>query len=303
MTEQARIFLGLGECMVEFAPTPDGTLRQGFAGDVFNTLWYSAQLLGPGWKVRFQTALGCDALSDELMAFAQDAGIDCSTVPRLQGAMPGLYMIRLNDGERSFLYWRGQSAARRMMEHVDLVAAQMTGADVVYLSGITLAILPKAARAALIALMARARDAGALVVFDPNIRPALWDSAQTMRDTLMQAAAWSSLVLPSFDDDASAFGDTSPAQSADRYHMAGAALVVVKNGASPVLVRSAQGVQSQDTPPLTGLLIDSTAAGDSFNAGFLAEYLRSTDPGAAVRVGQKLAARVVQGRGALVALS
>lgn len=303
MTEQARIFLGLGECMVELAPTPDGALRQGFAGDVFNTLWYSAQVLGPDWKARFLTALGCDALSNELVAFAQDAGIDCSTVTRLRGAVPGLYMIRLNDGERSFLYWRGQSAARRMMEDADLVAAQIMGAAVVYLSGITLAILPQAARATLIALMAQARDAGALVVFDPNIRPSLWDSAQKMRDALMQAAARSSLVLPSFDDDASAFGDISPAQIAERYHIAGAALVVVKNGAAPVLVRSAKGVQSHDTPPLTGPLIDSTAAGDSFNAGFLAEYLRSTDPGLAVRAGQKLAARVVQGRGALVSSS
>lgn len=303
MTDTARIFLGLGECMVELAPTPDGTLRQGFAGDVFNTLWYGTQLLGPGWKVRFQTALGCDALSDELVAFAQGAGIDCSTVPRLQGAMPGLYMIRLSDGERSFLYWRGQSAARRMLEEPARVAVQMTGAAVVYLSGITLAILPPESRAALITQMAQARDAGALVVFDPNIRPALWESAGVMRRALTEAAAAAAVILPSFDDEASAFGDATPAQTAARYYCTGAATIVVKNGPAPVVVQTAQGMQVHDTPPLGRPLIDSTAAGDSFNAGFLADYLRSHDPGKAVRAGQKLAARVVQGRGALVALN
>ncbi|MBE0414642.1 sugar kinase, partial [Yoonia sp.] len=226
MTQEPRIFLGLGECMVELAPTPDGTLQQGFAGDVFNTLWYAAQTLGPGWAVRFQTALGADALSDELVRFAQDAGIDCSTVPRLAGAMPGLYMIRLKDGERSFLYWRGQSAARRMMENAGLVAAQMAGAGVVYLSGITLAILPPDARAALTGMMAQARAGGALIVFDPNIRPALWDSPDIMRRALTDAASAATLVLPSFDDEASAFGDASPAQTAARYHSGGASIVV-----------------------------------------------------------------------------
>ena len=301
MTETPRIFLGLGECMVELAPTPEGALQQGFAGDVFNTLWYCAGALGPGWQVRFQTALGTDALSDEMISFAQAAGIDCSTVPRLPGAMPGLYMIRLTDGERSFLYWRGQSAARRMMEDAGLVAAQMIRADVVYLSGVTLAILPPEARAALIALMKQAREAGTLVVFDLNIRPALWEDAEVMRLALTQAAGAASLVLPSHDDEASAFGDASPEQTAVRYFDAGTPIVVVKNGAAPVVTRTAQGMAHHDTPALNGPLIDSTAAGDSFNAGFLAEYLRSEDIGAAVRAGQRLAARVVQGRGALVA--
>lgn len=302
MTTTPRIFLGLGECMVELAPTPEGTLRQGFAGDVFNTLWYGARTLGPGWQVRFQTALGADLLSDELVAFAQGAGIDCSTVPRLPGAMPGLYMIRLTDGERSFLYWRGQSAARRMMDDTDLVAAEMARAAVIYLSGITLAILPPEARATLVGLMAQARDSGVLVVFDPNIRPALWESVDTMRNVLTQAAGAASLVLPSHDDEASAFGDSSPAQTAARYKNAGSPIVVVKNGPAPVVTQDSQGVlSSHDTPPLAGPLVDSTAAGDSFNAGFLAEFLRSSDIGMAVRAGQKLAAGVVQGRGALVA--
>ncbi|MBE0414832.1 PfkB family carbohydrate kinase, partial [Yoonia sp.] len=74
-------------------------------------------------------------------------------------------------------------------------------------------------------------------------------------------------------------------------------------GPAPVVVKTAQGVQTYDTPPLNGPLIDSTAAGDSFNAGFLAEYLCNRDPGRGVRAGHDLAARVVQGRGALVALT
>jgi 2-dehydro-3-deoxygluconokinase len=303
MAEHTKVFLGLGECMVELSPVSDGSLQQGFAGDVFNTLWYCARALGPEWQVRFHSAFGQDALSQELITFASAAGVDCSAAPRLEGSVPGLYMIRLNAGERSFLYWRGQSAARRMMEDRTLVAAQIGAAQAVYLSGITLAILPPQDRASLIALMEQARAAGALVAFDPNIRPALWENADTMRATLLAAGRVAKIVLPSFDDEAAAFGDASPEAAAARYQAGGADLVVVKNGNAPVLTLSAAGLTEHLTPPLGAEIVDSTAAGDSFNAAFLAEYLRSQSLTDAVRAGQTLAATVIQGRGALVAPS
>lgn len=301
MSHKAHVFLGLGECMVELAPMPDGLLHQGFAGDVFNTLWYAAHLLGPDWRVRFHTALGRDALSDELALFAADAGVDCSAALRLKGAVPGLYMIRLSQGERSFLYWRGQSAARQMMNEPAHVAHQIDAADVVYLSGITLAILPPEGRTVLIALMAKARTKGRFVAFDPNIRPALWEDMDTACSVITKAAAASSLVLPSFDDEASGFGDRTPTETVARYMAAGARMVVVKNGAGAVVTNTSDSVEAYDTPPLSGPIIDSTAAGDAFNAAYLASYIMTLDPARAVRAGQRLAAHVVQGRGALVA--
>lgn len=302
MEERSRIFLGLGECMVEMAPTQDGLFRQGFAGDVFNTLWYAARLLDPVWRVRFHTALGEDDLSRDLGAFAAAAGIDCGAAPRLPGATPGLYMIHLHECERRFTYWRGQSAARRMMEDAALAARQIEAADVVYLSGITLAILPPADRAALVGLCAGARAAGKVVAFDPNIRPALWEDVATMRAAITAAAGTASLVLPSLDDEVAAFGDAGPAETLNRYLAAGAEIVVVKNGAGPVLTATASGDESEEysTPALEGRVVDTTAAGDAFNAAFLAAWLAGGDLAVAVRAGQGVAARTVQGHGALV---
>jgi 2-dehydro-3-deoxygluconokinase len=295
------VFLGIGECMVELAATgAPGSYRQGYAGDVFNTLWYAARCLGPSWKVRFQTALGVDPLSDELAAFAGAAGIDCSEAPRLPGVMPGLYMIRLERGERRFLYWRGQSAARRMMADPAEVERQIDAAQVIYLSGITLAILPAADRATLIAMMGRARAGGRLVAFDPNIRPALWEDAEAMRTTLTEAAGASSVVLPSFDDERAAFADVSPEATISRYRASGCPLVVVKNGPAPVVAGDDIHVQTIPTPQIHGPVIDSTAAGDSFNAAFLSAWLNRKDLAVAVQSGQALAAQVLKGHGALV---
>jgi 2-dehydro-3-deoxygluconokinase len=301
MAATDQVFLGLGECMVELAATgqPE-TYRQGFAGDVFNTLWYAARCLGAGWRVRMHTALGVDQISDELAAFAAGAGVDVADVPRLPGAMPGLYMIRLDRGERRFLYWRGQSAARRMLEDPAHVDRQIAAARVVYLSGITLAILPPGDRARLIDMMAQARTRGQVVAFDPNIRPALWEDAAALGDTLTRAAGAASVVLPSFDDEALAFGDTMPGATVARYHGAGCPLVVVKNGAGPVVTGYQNSICAHSTPALDGALIDSTAAGDSFNAAFLAAWLRSPNLAEAVLAGQALAANVIKGHGALV---
>lgn len=294
-----RTFLGLGECMVELAPEGPGLFRQGFAGDVFNTLWYARRSLGDGWRVEFFTGLGTDRLSEDLAAFAEAAGISCGSAVRMADRTLGLYMIHLAAGERSFSYWRDSSAARRMLAAPEQAAARIAAADVVYLSGITLAILPPADADALIGLAAGARAAGKLVAFDPNIRPRLWDSAERMRAVIARAAAAASVVMPSFEDEAAAFGDASPAATADRYAALGCGHVVVKNGADAVLTLVG-AVRADHAVAPVAEVVDTTAAGDSFNAAYLAEFLRSGDTAAAVRAGQAQAARTISFRGALV---
>jgi len=189
-----------------------------------------------------------------------------------------------------------------MMEDAALAAGQIEAADVVYLSGITLAILPPADRVALVGLCARARAAGKVVAFDPNIRPALWENGETMRAAITTAAGTASLVLPGRYDEVAAFGDEGPVGTLNRYLAAGAGIVVLKNGAGPVLTATAtgDGWEEHATPVLDGPVVDTTAAGDAFNAAFLAAWLADGDLAAAVRAGQGVAARTVQGHGALV---
>ena len=150
-------------------------------------------------------------------------------------------------------------------------------------------------------MIGQARGRGQIVAFDPNIRPALWEDTATLRATLTQAASAASLVLPSFDDESMAFGDTTPQATVARYHAAGCPLVVVKNGSEPVVTGDQTGIHTQATPPIDGPVIDSTAAGDSFNAAFLASWLQGGDLAASVRAGQMLAAKVIKAHGALVA--
>ena len=297
-----RRFVAIGECMVEFAPAKEGEYVVGFAGDTFNTAWYVRQLVARNkMDVTYVSAVGDDDLSRQLTRFVESAGIT-PAFATISGASPGVYMIFLADGERSFQYWRGQSAARQLAR--DLGALEELGpGDMAYFSGITVAILDDAARAALLSALTRASGRGADIVFDPNLRPRLWRSAQDMCDWTTKAARAAGLVLPSFEDEADHFGDRDPEATAQRYLQGGCGLVVVKNGDGPLLVRASDGDGFQYQPEPVAKVVDTTAAGDSFNAAFLVAYLERGRAREAVRAGCSLAAHVIGSRGALVPVS
>lgn len=294
-------FLAVGECMVEFAPLPGNSasdIRYGraFAGDTFNTAWYVKRLLGDDCPVAYHTAIGDDAISDEMLAFMAASGIDTSGIARCSDRTVGLYTISVTDGERSFSYWRSLSAARLLMDHA---IDWKTGDAALYVSGITLAILSQQDREKLIDVMAEARARGQLVAFDPNIRPRLWEDAASMRDTLTAASGKASLVLPSFDDEATHFGDATPQATGERYLKAGAAAAMVKNGAHAGFYQDNREMTFEEMPKEGLEPVDTTGAGDSFNAGFLAAVIEGRTSREAAQRGTSLAARVVLHPGAL----
>lgn len=292
-------FLAVGECMVEMAPTGTGTYAMGFAGDTLNTAWYARKCLPADWSVGYYTAVGRDQVSNQMLDFLNGSGLETSAIQQRDDRTVGLYLIQLKDGERSFAYWRSQSAARCLASDRAHLAAALEGAGLIYFSGITLAILPPEDRAAFLEALRAARQAGARVAFDPNLRPRLWEDLQTMRRVVTEAAGCCDFVMPSFEDELAHFGDKTPDVSADRYLAAGAGMVVVKNGPEEVICAAPQGRQAFQPSPVTGI-VDTTAAGDSFNAAFLAEYLVSANVTASVEAGASLAGKVIRHRGALV---
>lgn len=293
------VLAGIGECMIELSQAGEGLFRKSYAGDVFNTLWYARAALSNSWTTRFVSAVGTDLASDEMLAFMADAGIDCSQMQRLESRRPGLYMIHLDGGERSFSYWRENSAARLLAADRPRLMKAIDDASAVYFSGITLAILSEDDASYLLDCLGTARAAGKIVAFDSNIRPALWGSSSQMRQFMERAAAVSTIALPSYDDERSNIADISREHTVRRYADAGVEIVVLKDGDGDVLICTPQGLFQHPTHQVQKVL-DSTGAGDSFNGAFLACYLQTGDCAQAVVAGQARAATVVQHHGALV---
>jgi 2-dehydro-3-deoxygluconokinase len=230
----------IGEVMIELSSVDcaSNSAQVGVAGDTYNTAVHLARLLkDTDWAVEYVTLLGQDGLSDQIIARMQAEGVSTGLVGRHPDRLPGIYAIELDEkGERSFRYWRTQSAARRLFSDGSPGLTALDGADAVLLSLIALAILPAGVREALIAKLAELRTRGCLVAFDSNYRPALWQDAAEARLVCSQMWCATTIALPSRDDEAKLWpGETVPA-ILDRLAAKGVVEIALKDGAAgPVL--------------------------------------------------------------------
>ncbi len=292
MTESKKLTIAcVGEAMVEL--NVDNRESQiGFAGDTLNTAIYLARELGAAGNVDYVTVLGRDALSDRMAAFIEAEGVGTSRITRHATRLPGIYSIAVDvNGERSFSYWRDQSAARTLFEDS---FAPLAGADVIYLSGITLAILPAERRET---LLEHLRQSEATVVFDSNYRPRLWEDAETARRTIEAAWRATDIALPSLDDEMALFGDADASAVLARLRGYGLSRGALKRGGDGPLAISPVAVAGNFAQAEN--VVDTTAAGDSFNAAYLASILTGASEADALQAGHQLASHVIGIRGAI----
>lgn len=291
-----RRVLAIGECMVELTRTAPRELRLAYAGDAANTAVSLARL--GGLDVRFLTATGDDPLSDELVEFLRTEGV-APLARRFAGASPALYLVSTDAaGERSFTYYRDASPVRRLLDDDEPVEG-FDGADLVYFTAVTLQQLTPRARTRLLSLAGRAREHGARVAFDSNYRPAGWPSAEAARESIAAALAVTDLALPSLDDEKLLHGDRSAREVVDRHRAAGVREIVVKAGPEPV-TSWADGRLAEHPGPRVESPVDTTGAGDAFDAGYLHARLGGEGVAESVAAGRRLAATVLRHRGAIV---
>ncbi len=274
-----------------------GHWELGFGGDTLNTAIHLAR---GGHAVSFMSALGTDPFSADLRARWEAEGLDCGLVLTHSNRQAGLYAISVDpDGERSFTYWRESSAARALFEidGAEIAMQRAARADLLVFSLISLAILPDSGRANLIALAQQVRANGGRVAFDGNYRPRLWSSRQDAVAARDSAIAIADIGLPTFDDEAMLSGAASVSEVTAHWQRLGCREVVVKTGAAGCELPG--GIVC---PPEYGLRpVDTSGAGDAFNAGYLGARMRGTDPAEAARAGHALAGWTLMRRGAIPA--
>lgn len=288
----------VGECMIELRERPDGLLSQGFGGDTLNTAVYLARL---GIPVDYLTALGDDAHSEAMLRAWAAEGIGTDLVAQVPGRLPGLYVIRTDpSGERSFLYWRDSAPVRQLFDLPDTprLLDGLRGASLAYLSGITLSLFPEAARERLFGALADLRAAGGRVAFDTNFRPRGWPDRDAAHRAYARMLALTDVLLASVEDHGLLFGAASAPDDL-RAWAAGVPETVVKLPV-PGCVVLADGQEAHVPPAAVLQPVDTTAAGDSFAAAYLAGRRAGATPVEAARAGHHLAGAVVLHAGAII---
>ena len=288
--------------MIELRHVAATQLELAFGGDTFNTAAYLARVGGTDIRVDYATALGDDPYSEAMRENFRQEGVGTDLVAMLPGRLPGLYAIRVDaTGERSFFYWRREAAARSMLEGAagDRLATALGDRDWIYFSGITLSILSDDSRERLFAILSAARRTGTKVAFDTNFRARGWPDLDTARAVMNRAVTHADLALPTFPDEHALFGDADPDVTIARMAALGVPEIVVKNGRAPIRIRTPAGTRQVECPAVAQV-VDTTAAGDAFNAGYLAARMHAAMPERAAAAGCHLAGIVIGHRGAVI---
>lgn len=298
----------IGECMIELSQR-GSDMSRGFGGDTLNTAVYIARQVSPqALRVDYVTALGKDSFSNEMIAAWHSEALHTDLIQRLDNKLPGLYVIETDpSGERTFWYWRNDAAARFWLDgdRSAEICQRLAHYDYLYLSGISLAILSPQSREKLYVLLANCRANGGKVIFDNNYRPRLWQSREEAQAAYRTMLSFTDIAFLTLDDETLLWGEADCATVIERTRTAGVGEIVIKRGADACVVDTGTGPQLE-IPAVrlpAASIVDTTAAGDSFSAGYLAIRLTGGSAEAAARRGHLTASTVIQHRGAIIPLS
>lgn len=294
-----RIFL-FGECMVELIQSSSQEMHQSFAGDVYNTAVYLKRAFND-IEVGLVTAIGADEMSQRMLDTFKQEQVSCDHVFQSSEYLPGLYSIETDEqGERSFAYWRNNSAARQVMQFVDKdVIDQLSKGDVFFFSGISVAVVDSKYNGALWGMITELKFKGVQIIFDPNYRARLWNSPKEAKDQFEFAFSLADIVLPSVDDFSTLYGLNSAEQVHQFFDTYTFKELVVKNGEKGLYVVTNGEVQHYQNQPVEKV-VDTTSAGDSFNGLYVGARALGLDTKTSIELASKAAAFVIQHRGAIV---
>ena len=265
--------VSLGETMIIFSAEETGQLRYNrnftsrVAGAETNTLIGLAKL---GYQTGWVSRVGKDELGKRILSKIRGEGVDTSFVKEDESAPTGLFLReRTTINSSRVFYYRNQSAASKMVP-ADMEESYLAKAKFLYLTGITPALSDSCKNTVLHAIEL-AKKNGQKIVFDPNVRKTLLDD-KTGRETLLEIAAKSDIILPGISEGYYLFKSTDCEEIAKECKQLGAEMAIVKLGEKGAYY-STSDTSGYVQPYQVEKVIDPIGAGDGFAAGVLSGIL------------------------------
>jgi 2-dehydro-3-deoxygluconokinase len=285
--------VGIGECLVEFSAAGDNLYQVGFSGDVLNSLSAARHL---GLSTGLISALGDDPFTMDLVEVLRSENIDLQYAPIVEGHPNGVYFIHVSDSAHpSFHFLRKDSAATETFtkQSLEQLIEYGKSARALLFSSIPLAVMKERER---IHQFLDALHGETALCYDLNVRPALWSNRDDLIQQLDRLAKVVDVIFVTNDDDTALFGWREPSHAVQYYLRHGFRRVIFRRGGQATLVGTPE--ENFEVPvPKVAAVVDTTGAGDAFNAGYITALLRKHDTYECVAMGNAAAACSLDSRG------
>jgi len=267
----------LGELLVDFVPTETGkdlieasAFKKAAGGAPANV---AVGLKRLGISSGFMGKVGADPFGRFLARTLEADGVDTSTLLDAPDAPTGLAFVSLRaDGDRDFFFF-GNPSADKTLAPADIDLTAIGRAKLLHFGSISLSMEP--ARSATLYAADAARDAGAMISYDPNLRLAFWADADAAREGIHAGLAKAAVIKISEDELVFLTGANEPERARDQLWTERTKLMVVTSGREGSIYITSDFMGS--VPSFKVKAVDTTGAGDAFTAGLLAGLLNQPE--------------------------
>ena len=288
----------IGEAMIEISNIKNSFYNQSFAGDTLNFCNY---LDKKKLNAFFLSAIGKSEINQSLLDFVKSKKISTKYIKQINQFEVGLYLIKnKNNGEKQFFYWRDESAAKQYFNNIDFINLykELKNFDYIYFSGITLSIIHISKLNNFIKLLKLLKSKKIKIVFDFNIRPTRWNK-KNLNNFFDSVLKFVDICFISGEDMSywkNKNGIKSYEQIVRKYKIKHS--IFRKNAKfTYVFLNKTRYVFKNK---LLKTVVDTSGAGDGFNAAYLSNFIVNNDPVLALKAGSSLGSKIVMKKGAIV---
>ena len=288
----------IGEAMIEISNIKNSLYNQSFAGDTLNFCNY---LDKKKLNAFFLSAIGKSEINQSLLDFVKSKKISTKYIKKINQFEVGLYLIKNKDnGEKQFFYWRDESAAKQYFNNIDFLNLykELKNFDYIYFSGITLSIIHISKLNNFIKLLKLLKSKKIKIVFDFNIRPSRWNkkNLNIFLDSVLKFVDICFLSGEDMNNWKNKNNIKSHEQIVRKYKIKHS--IFRKNAKfTYVFLNKTRYVFKNK---LLKKVVDTSGAGDGFNAAYLSNFIVNNDPVLALKAGSSLGSKIVMKKGAIV---
>ena len=288
----------IGEAMIEISNIKNSLYNQSFAGDTLNFCNY---LDKKKLNAFFLSAIGKSEINQSLLNFVKSKKISTKYIKQINQFEIGLYLIKNKDnGEKQFFYWRDESAAKQYFNNIDFLNLykELKNFDYIYFSGITLSIIHISKLNNFIKLLKLLKSKKIKIVFDFNIRPSRWNkkNLNIFLDSVLKFVDICFLSGEDMNYWKNKNNIKSYEQIVRKYKLKHS--IFRKNAKfTYVFLNKTRYVFKNK---LLKKVVDTSGAGDGFNAAYLSNFIVNNDPVLALKAGSSLGSKIVMKKGAIV---